>query len=309
MQTGTRDWPTGETGATTAAERSSQAELRALPTGGWRVAWAVGQVALLLAILQTYTVLRRTFFQQPPERAFANALDLIRWQGAVGLNVELDIQRWAIRHDGIVDVVNAYYRNFKPALYVCAILACLFAPAGYRLVRRAFVVVTLLALPWFAIFPLAPPRFMAPYGHPFVDTLNAYGTTPNATEGIAAANQFAAMPSMHIGWTSIAALWLAVTFRRRGVGAILGALHLTMMAFVVMATGNHFVLDILGGLLLAAIATAIAWWLPTRLPWTPPWNRLLARLARRPGLAGLAPGPVRTVTRRAAPPMVPGSSV
>ena len=173
--------------------------MAALPRGGWRLAWAAGQVGLLLAILQAYTVLRRTFFQQPAGEAFANALDLIRWQGALGLNVELDLQRWALRHDWLIDLVNGYYRNFKPALYLCAVLACLFAPASYRLVRRAFVAVTVLALPWYALFPLAPPRFMAPYGYPFVDTLNALSTTPNATSGFTAANQYAAMPSMHMG--------------------------------------------------------------------------------------------------------------
>lgn len=276
------------------ADRVAARELAVLPRGWWRVAWAAGQVALLLAILQAYTVLRRSSFQQSPDRAFANALDLIRWQGAAGLNIELDLQGWALRHDGLIDLVNGYYRNFKPILYLCAVLACLLAPVAYRRVRRAFVVVTVLALPWYAIFPLAPPRFMAPYGYPFVDTLNALSTTPNATEGFAAANQIAAMPSMHIGWTSIAALWLAVTFRRWRLGTVLGLAHLTMMGYVVMVTGNHYVFDILGGLILAAIAIAIARSLPERLPWTDGWNRLLARLAARPGLGGLRPSPVAT---------------
>ncbi len=289
---------------TTAGHRADLAATRALgvrPSGWWRVGWAAGQVVLLLAILQTYTLLRRSFFQQAPEEAFANALDLIRWQGAVGLNIELDLQGWALRHDWLIDVVNGYYRNFKPTLYVCAVLACLVAPVAYRRVRRAFVVVTLLALPWYALFPLAPPRFMAPYGYPFVDTLNAFSTTPNATSGFAAANQFAAMPSMHMGWTSIAALWLAVTLRRWWLGTILGVAHLTMMGYVVMVTGNHYVLDIFGGLLLAGIAIIVAWLLPDRLPWTAAWNRSLARLAARPGLDGIRPAPidVRSTDHRA----------
>lgn len=281
-----------ETAVEQGADIQSKAALTVLPRGRWRIAWAAGQVVLLLAILQMYTLLRRSYFQQSPDEAFANALDLIRWQGAVGLNIELDLQGWALRHNWLIDVVNGYYRNFKPILYVCAVLACLLAPVAYRRVRRAFVVVTLLALPWYAIFPLAPPRFMAPDGYPFVDTLNALSTTPNATTGFAAANQFAAMPSMHIGWTSIAALWLAVTFRRWWLGTILGVLHLAVMGYVVMVTGNHYVLDIVGGLILAGIAIAVAWRLPDLLPWTAAWNRLITRMAAWPGLAGLRPSPV-----------------
>ena len=262
-----------------------------LPPGRWRIPWAVGQIALLYALLQIYTVIRRTFFQQPATEAFANSLDLIRWQGRIGHNIELDLQRWALQHDWLIDFVNGYYRNFKPLLYLCAILACLFAPAGYRFVRRAFVAVTLLATPWYALFPLSPPRFMGTYGYPFIDTLNAFSGPPNATAGFNAANQFAAMPSMHMGWTSMAALFLTVTFRRYHLGAIVGLLHLSMMAYVVMVTGNHFVFDIYGGLILAGIALAIAWWLPDRLPWTGPFNGLLGRLARVPGLGGLHPSP------------------
>lgn len=280
-----------ETAVEHRADLAARRELGVLPRGWWRVGWAAGQVVLLLAVLQIYTVLRRSFFQQSPDEAFANALDLIHWQGAVGLNIELDLQGWALRHDWLIDLANGYYRNFKPILYVCAVLACLLAPVAYRRVRRAFVVVTLLALPWYAIFPLAPPRFMAPYGYPFVDTLNALSTTPNATSGFTAANQFAAMPSMHMGWTSIAALWLAVTFRRWWLGTVLGLAHLTLMGYVVMVTGNHYVFDIIGGLLLAGIAITVAWWLPDELPWTAAWNRVLTRVAKVSGLGGLRPTP------------------
>ncbi|HEV2529988.1 MAG TPA: phosphatase PAP2 family protein [Thermomicrobiales bacterium] len=285
---------TGATGVATSGITGDQARrsARQLPPGPWRILWAAGQIAVLYAILQTYTVLRRSFFQQPASEAFDNALDLIRWQGWIGHNFELDLQRWALQHDWLIDVVNGYYRNFKPVLYVCAVLACLFAPVGYRFVRRAFVSVTLLAAPWYALFPLSPPRFMDPYGYPFVDTLNALSTTPNATTGFNAANQFAAMPSMHMGWTSMAALFLAVTFRRYHVGAIIGLLHLSMMAYVVMVTGNHFVFDIYSGLILAGTALAIAWWLPDRLPWTAAFNRLLSALARLTRLRGLEPAPI-----------------
>ena len=236
------------------------------PGGIAQLAWRLGsQFALLLLTLQLYTLSRKTFFQRPESLAYANALDIIRWQEALRLNVELDLQRWVLERAWLVDVFNAYYRQFKPALYVCAALALVLAPAGYRRVRRVFFLATLLALPWYALYPLSPPRFMGPYGYPFVDTLAAFSDTPNATTGAAAANQFAAMPSMHIGWTTVAALWLAVALPRWRLGATLGALHVAVMCLTVMATGNHYVLDIVGGFAIAGGAVALARLLPEDL--------------------------------------------
>jgi hypothetical protein len=241
----------------------------------WRL---VSQIGVLFVVLQAYTLLRKTFFQRPEAVAYANALDIIRWQGALGLNVELGIQRWVLERPALIDLFNAYYRQFKPALYLCAALALLLAPAGFRRVRRVFFLATLIALPWYALYPLAPPRFMGPYGYPFVDTLAAFSATPNATTGAAAANQFAAMPSMHIGWTSVAALWLAVALPRRRIGAILGGAHLAVMCLTVIATGNHYVLDIVAGLAVAGAAMALARLLPDDLG--APWRRLVARIGR-----------------------------
>lgn len=250
-------------------------------------------------ILQTYTVTRRTFFQQPAEEAFANTLDLIRWQEALRLDIELDLQRWALRHDWLIDFVNLYYGNFKLALYVVAALACLVAPLRYRRVRRVFLLTTLFAWPMYALFPLSPPRFMSRYGYPFIDTKTGHGELPAAVEGFNQANLFAAMPSMHIGWTTVVALWLAVTFPRRHIGAIIGVIHLTIMAYVVMVTGNHWVLDVVGGLATTGVAWLVAARLPDRLPWTDRWNASLASLAERLRLPFLAPHSTESAPRDA----------
>ena len=94
-----------------------------------------------------------------------------------------------------------------PMFYACCAAALLFGPVQFRFWRRAFLFSMLLALPWYAIYPLAPPRFMPQYG--FRDTLMEFGPKYFSSDGLVSANQYAAMPSMHIGWTTIAALMLA----------------------------------------------------------------------------------------------------
>ena len=237
----------------------------------------LSRFAILLAVLQGYTWFRKTYFLPEREVAFTNALDIIRWQEALRLDMELGLQRWVLGHPALVTFFNEYYRQFKPALYLSAALALLLNRVGFSRVWRLFLVTTLIALPMYAVYPLAPPRFMQPYGYAFVDTLATFSETPNATSGVNAANQYAAMPSMHIGWTTVAVFWLAAALPWRRLGLIIGLVHLTVMSVTVMATGNHYFLDIVAGL-----ATVAAAWLVLRLVrMVRPWPRH-DRAAREP---------------------------
>lgn len=231
------------------------------------------QIVALYVILQAYSFVRRTIWQRSPEVAFDHALQVIDLQRAMRLpveRVELPLQRFALDHGWLIDLFNAYYRNMKPAVFLAAALAVILAPAGYRRVRRLFLWATLIAFPWFALYPLAPPRFMEPYGYNFVDTLAVVGGTVSKSGGLAGANQYAAMPSMHIGWSLIAAAWIAVAVPWMRLGPVLGALHVVIMGAAVMATGNHFWLDIVGGFAVVAAAVgfdrAVSRWLTAERP-------------------------------------------
>jgi len=216
------------------------------------------QIGTIYLILQAYSLVRRSIWQRSSTVAFAHALQVIDFQRALWLpveRVELPLQRFALEHDWIIDFFNAYYRNVKPAVFLAAGLSVIFAPAGFRRVRRLFLWATIVALPWFALYPLAPPRFMAPYGYEFIDTLAVVGGTVSKSGGLAGANQYAAMPSMHIGWSIVAAAWIAVAIPWMRIGTVIGVTHVMLMGLAVMATGNHFWLDIVGGL--AVIAAAI----------------------------------------------------
>jgi membrane-associated phospholipid phosphatase len=142
-------------------------------------------------------------------------------------------------------------------LYVCW-------PARYRYLRTVVVVTTLLDLPLVWLFPEAPPRFaqdgvvdyLATY-----DILNAAASrTPQP--GL---NLLAAMPSMHIAWTTWCAYAAWSVLRQRSPrGAWLAWLFPSLTAFVVLATGHHYVLDILAGFALVAIAAQLTKWTARR---------------------------------------------
>ncbi len=246
---------TGDRAVSEEADRQRVPVLRSEPA---HTLWLlVSRLGTLFLVLWFYSWFRKSFFQQGTILAFANALDIIHWQALLGLNVELDLQRRVLGEAGWIDAFNLHYRQLKTVLFVAAGLALLRDRPGFTSVWRLFLVTTAIAFPMYALYPLAPPRFMGPYGYPFVDTLATFGAAPNATSGIAAANQYAAMPSMHVAWTAIAALWLAVALPWRRVGAIIGATHLGTMCVTVMVTGNHYVLDIAGGFATVGAAWAI----------------------------------------------------
>ena len=280
-------------GATTRSEMPAARLRPALPMVR-RVLGAVWLLATRLAalflLLQFYTWFRKSYFQRSAALAFDHALDLIALQGDLRLNVELDLQRWALEHGWVIDFFNGYYRQMKLGIYLSAALALLLAPVGFRRVRRVFVVTTLLAFPWYALYPLAPPRFMQPYGFPFVDTLHAASPVSPSSEGLAGANLYAAMPSMHIGWTAVAALWLVAALPWRRLGVVLGSAHLALMCFAVVVTGNHYVLDIVAGLAIAGAAVLLVRLLPRELP--VPWRRGRRPAATGSGWRGTRPGAV-----------------
>ena len=230
---------------------------RSLPSVGWLL---VSRMATIFVILFLYSWFRKTYFQQPAEDGFSNALDIIDLQARLGIavtDIEIPMQRWVLQYPWMIDFFNTYYRQFKPALYLCAALCLILAPVDFRRVFRVFLFATAIALPWYALYPLAPPRLMEPFGFDFVDTLAVYGGVQSSASGAGGANQFAAMPSMHIGWTTVAALWIAGAIRWRHLGAIIGILHLSLMCVTVVVTGNHYVLDIVGGFLVAGAAVLL----------------------------------------------------
>jgi hypothetical protein len=144
----------------------------------------------------------------------------------------------------------------------------------YRPLRNSLVLVNVIAFVVFWRFPVAPPRMLPG----FTDVVAASGAFGSWHTGALAshANQLAAMPSLHIAWAVWSALVVWKISRRRWLRA-LGTLYPFLTAFAVLSTGNHFVLDVVGGL--ATIAASL---LIIRLLEAPARRTAVAMLRRHP---------------------------
>ena len=237
---------------------------------GRRITASLWPVLLLYVI---YTAVRWLVADRGPKVGGEHARWVLDFEQKVSLDWELRLQQWALHHDWIIQAANNYYvYGFLPVLLACTIFGAWRAPAAFAWWRTVFAISLMLALVGFAVFPLTPPRLLpADYG--YVDTLllygphyygdatgsslfNAYGSIPSVV------NVYAAMPSMHIAWSIIAGALLVAVVGKRWWTLLIASLHPTLMAAAVVLSGNHYILDIVFGILALVLSIGLAylWW-------------------------------------------------
>ena len=189
--------------------------------------------------------------------SFSHARDLVSAERSLGLLIEPSVQHWAVHAGWPAEVARWGYANlhFKGS---CVMLAVLYF--GYRgsfgFVRNAVFAAMAISVIGYALFPTAPPRFLPELG--LDPSSHVTGNNPLlSSPGDSLFNPFAAVPSMHVGLSVILAGSLAMLVRQPVIRGLLFAYPL-LMTFVVVASGNHFWLDAVFGLLTAALATGVA---------------------------------------------------
>lgn len=187
------------------------------------------------------------------ERASANSARILDLERALGLDWELGAQAWVLERDGWMSFWNAIYLwLYWPAVGL-ALLALFFIDRDkYGMLRNSLAISAAIGLVIFAVFPVAPPRFLDGY----VDTLASRGDRL-VDEQEAFLNLYAAVPSFHVGWPALAAFVMVSGSRRIGVW-VLAFIPAALLAGAVIFTGNHFVLDPVAGLLVVALARWVA---------------------------------------------------
>jgi hypothetical protein len=216
--------------------------------------------------------------------AIAHAEGVLHLEQALHLDPELALDRWLAGHHTLGLILADYYDNAH-FVVTLGLLGWLWWSRAdiYRPLRNILVLVNVLAFLVFWRYPVAPPRMLVHQGFSdVVASTHAFGAGP---EGPLAsqANQLAAMPSLHIAWAVWCTLVLFSISERRWLRA-LAVLYPCLTAFAVLATGNHFVLDIVGGLAVAAVAAAVVW-LARRWRELPGLRALLAPVRARLGAA------------------------
>jgi PAP2 superfamily len=206
------------------------------------------ELALIGLSYWIYSLIRNAV---PEHRTAAmhHAESLFAIERALHLDFEPAVNRAVDSVSWLIVGMNYYYAtlHFIVTIGVLVWLYC-FHPARYRSARTALYLTNAVALVGYYAVPLAPPRFFPEYG--FIDTVVKHHTWGSWASGdvAAASNQYAAMPSMHVGWSLWCGITLFMLTRARWI-RVLAVLYPIATITVIVSTGNHFVLDAVGGAL------------------------------------------------------------
>ncbi|HEU0250237.1 MAG TPA: phosphatase PAP2 family protein [Solirubrobacteraceae bacterium] len=186
--------------------------------------------------------------------ALAHGRSILSFEQSLHIDPEAALNRWLVHHHTL-GAISSYYYDNAHFVVTLGLLGWLWWQRAdiYRPLRNTLVVINLLGLLVFWLCPVAPPRMLVGTG--FSDVVAASHTFGSWHTGSLAADadQFGAMPSLHLAW----AAWCGLAIWRmspRRWSRTIAVLYPMLTALAVLATGNHYLLDVLAGLLTCALA-------------------------------------------------------
>ncbi|MEA2513313.1 MAG: hypothetical protein QOJ59_2800 [Thermomicrobiales bacterium] len=206
-----------------------------------------------------------------PQVAIAHARSVISSERALGIFVEPALQRAIVDHSVLVSVVNwIYIWAHWPVLLLWVVRMWGRHRAAYPVYRNAVLLSGAAGMIVFALYPVAPPRFVPDLG--VVDTVSLRSHSYRVFQPPSLTNPFAAMPSLHFGWNLLVGVAIA---RHAGnvIGRAVGFLLPIAMFSAIVLTANHYLLDgIVGGAFALGALTASAYA-------TPRWSAALDHIS------------------------------
>lgn len=213
---------------------------------GWhRVA---AQLVLISLAFLTYLAVRAVTVGSE-SLAFRNARRLLQWEYEVGIAWERGAQGLILDSEVWVDIFNfIYVWLYWPTVVGTLVGLYLFNKRRYVLYRNALFISGAIGLVIFASYPVAPPRFL----EGFTDTVSDLSRSHFVARPSGLSNEFAAMPSFHVGWVVLAGVVLFPCFKSwwaKGLTLLPGLL----MSLAVVFTANHYVVDAVAGAAISVV--------------------------------------------------------
>lgn len=215
------------------------------------------QVALVgLAIVAYFGV--RGLTEGEMHVADRNADQVLRFEQALGMDIERGLQSLLLDHHALVTMANwIYIWAHWPVVIATLVFLALRHRDQYFELRNAMFISGAIGLVIYASFAVTPPRLFAA---DYIDTVTQHSTSYRVFQPPALVNKFAAVPSLHFGWNLLVGLtWYRVgwVLGRRQLARVAAFVMPIAMAFAVVATANHWTFDVVSGAAVALAGLAI----------------------------------------------------
>ncbi|MFF8655739.1 phosphatase PAP2 family protein [Streptomyces huasconensis] len=273
---------------------------------GHRLRWWT-ELPLIVLVYAAYSA-GRLLARGDVSSAVDHGIGILKAERSLGIDAESPLNRVFTDHAWIGVPADFWYASLH-YLVTPAVLVWLFRSRAvhYRAARAWLMISTLIGLVGFTLLPTCPPRLLSA-GHGFVDTMAQYsdygwwGAEASAPRGLGGmTNQYAAMPSLHVGW----ALWCGVMLWRHGRSPLTrtaAVAYPLITTLVVMGTANHYLLDAVAGAVVMGVGLLLV--RPVRRLAEPVMDRLRARFLRPAAVP-----PVAVPSAAASSVTVPSASV
>jgi hypothetical protein len=215
-----------------------------------------GELALVALAFLLYFVVRANVIDRP-DMALSNAGHIVDLEKTLGIFVEADWQRSILDDRLLVRLFNfVYFWLDFPLITVLGLVMYFTRRRYYTFARDAILFSGAAALICYALFPVAPPR-LADVG--LVDTLERFNNLSYQAQSTSFfVNPYAAMPSLHVGWAFLLSIGVVMAFPRNRLVLVLALAHPAAQWASTVFTGNHYILDGVGGLVVAGVGLAFA---------------------------------------------------
>lgn len=193
--------------------------------------------------------------------AIDHAHDVLAVEKELGLDVEAGVQALLVDVEPLTTVANwVYIWGHWPVIAVVLLWLAVRNRTLFLRLRNAMVASGLMGLCVYTTYPVAPPRLA---GMGFVDTITEQSSSYRVLQPPAFVNQYAAMPSLHVGWDLLVGLAVVAAAGSLALRT-LGRLMPVLMGAATVLTANHYVLDVFVGAAFGLAGWAVALWLERR---------------------------------------------